>query len=98
MDNEKYDGQTVPLAYHEMCQTRSDRRLLWVVIGWVITVAIFSYMWLQYDYVSTTDTTGVYVLMDSEGNVIANDLGPDDVIHIMEDIASGKRSQETDSN
>lgn len=102
MDNENYNGQTVPLAYHEMCMTRNHMTVRNLIIGWAVSVVLvvcaFVYLWMQYDYVSTTDNTGVYVLMDSEGNVIANDLGPDDVIHIMETIANGQYSKETNTD
>lgn len=97
MDNEKYSGQTVPLAYHEMCETRNHLTVRNLIIGWAVSVVLvvfaFVFLWLQYDYVSTTDNTGVYVLTDSEGNVIANDLDPADVIHIMESLIDGKNPE-----
>ena len=33
---------------------------------------------------STIDATGVYILVDSEGNVLATDLTPEDIDKIME--------------
>src|SRR5690625_4421504 len=58
------DTQTVPLAYHEMCMTRNHKTVLRLFICWalsvVLVVGIFAYMWLQYDYVSSTEYSGVY--------------------------------------
>lgn len=88
---------TISLAYHEMCVTRHQKTLLKVILAWALsvvsTVAIFAWLWLQYDYVSTDTTNGVYVLSDSEGNVIASDLAPEDVIHIMELLGDGKYNE-----
>lgn len=41
------------------------------------------------DTISTVDATGVYNLVDSEGNVIATDLTPEDINKLME-IINGK--------
>lgn len=102
--------QTVPLAYHEMCMQRAEtkdernrRTFKQLIIGWAISVplaiaiavGIFAYMWLQYDYVSTTEYSGVYNLTDSEGNVISSDLTPADIIEIMEGFESGKSADNT---
>ena len=89
---------TVPLAYHENCMTREKREkkhtILGLIIGWAVSViaaaGIFTYLWLQYDYVSDIDAKGVYVLTDSSGNVVASDLTPDDVIRIMEQLTDGE--------
>lgn len=93
---------TVPLAYHEMCETRNFRRTMWIVIGWVVTllfsIGISAYERLQYDYVSTEETSGVYVVSDSEGNVIAADLTPEDVIRIMEVLRNGNNSENQDKD
>ena len=87
------DKATVPLAYHEMCITRNSRHIKWLIIGWVVTllfaIGAATYERLQYDYVSTEETTGIYVVSDSEGNVIASDLTSEDVIRIMEVLRNG---------
>lgn len=103
MDNKKeklnvtlnYDeAQTIPLALHEMHMARADRRLLRVCVCWalslIVTVIAFVWLWNQYDYVSSTELSGVYNLVDSEGNVISADLAPEDVVRILEEIESGK--------
>ncbi len=89
---------TVPLAYHETCMTREKREkkyaVIGLIIGWAVSliaaVGIFSYMWLQYDYTTDIDAKGVYVLTDSQGNVIATDLTPEDVIQLMEGMTDGE--------
>ena len=88
------ETQTVPLAYHEMCMTRNAQEKKRLVIGWAVSVVLavaicvisFVWLWQQYDYVTTVDNTGVYVVTDANGNVIASDLAPEDVIKIMEDL------------
>lgn len=109
MDNKKerlsvnltYDeGQTIPLAVHEMHMARADRRLFWLCVCWALSlflaVGAFVFLWLQYDYESTTELSGVYNLVDSQGNVVTADLAPDDVIRILEELNHGD-SQEAEN-
>lgn len=105
MDNAKeklhvsmtYDEtQTIPLALHEMHMARADRRLFWVCVCWAVslllTVGAFVWLWLQYDYECSTEYSGVYNIVDSEGNVVSSDLSPEDVIRIMETL-NGKNEE-----
>lgn len=95
------EAATIPLVYHEVCMTRNHKTVKRLIIGWacslvaaVLACAItFAVMWLQYDYVGSVENTGVYVLTDSEGNVIANDLDADDVVHIMELLNDGEQQE-----
>lgn len=109
MDNKKerlsvnltYDErQTIPLAVHEMHMARADRRLFWLCVCWALslflTVGAFVFLWLQYDYENTTELSGVYNLVDSQGNVVTADLAPDDVIRILEELNHGD-SQEAEN-
>lgn len=102
MDNKKeklsvsleYDeAQTIPLAIHEMHMARADRRLWRVCLCWalslIVTVLAFVWLWNQYDYESTTELSGVYNLVDSQGNVVTADLPPEDVIRILEELNHG---------
>lgn len=88
------DSQTIPLALHEMHMARADRRLRWLCVAWalslIMTVCAFVWLWCQYDYVSTTELSGVYNLVDSQGNVVSADIPPDDVIHILEELNGGQ--------
>lgn len=97
MDNKIDEMANIPLAYHEMCETRSHKTLIVLIIAWAVSliaaVGIFAYMWLQYDYVTTTETTGVYVVTDSQGNIIASDLEPEDVIRIIGELGNGNRAE-----
>lgn len=87
MNNLDNVNATIPLAYHEVCMTRNRKNLLTVVLCWaisiVLVVGLFVFLWLQYDYTATTEVSGVYALVDSEGNVIASDLSSEDIIQIM---------------
>lgn len=99
--NMQYDeAQTIPLALHEMHMARSNRLLRWMCFAWaasvVIIVGIFTWLWCQYDYESSTELSGVYCLVDSQGNVVSSDLEPDDVIRILEELNNGK--DQTDQN
>lgn len=91
-------GKTVPMAYHETCISRKERLVHKLILGWAISIVCvvavmlftFAYMWLQYDYSGSTENTGMYVVSDGNGNVLASDLEPEDVIHIMQEIMNGK--------
>lgn len=52
----------------------------------VVIVACFLLYLNQYDFTSSEviEATGVYTLVDSEGNVVAQDLSPEDIEAIME--------------
>lgn len=104
VDNEQLkelEGKTVPLAYHEMCMTRNAKTLRHIVIGWaasiVAVVLIFAYMWMSYDYVSTTEYAGVYNVTDSEGNVVSSDLSPEEIIEIVKELNRGNNTENTNS-
>lgn len=94
------DVQTVPLAYHEVCMERNRRTLVTIAICWATTVVLivggFIYMWLQYDYVSTVESSGIYCLTDSAGNVISSDIMPEDIPGILEAIENGNHSAKAD--
>ena len=81
-----YGTQTVSLAYHEMCMTREARKQHNIV-------ALFVFLWLQYDYACTNEYSGAYVMVDSQGNVIESDLTPDDVIRILTELNNGNSTQ-----
>ena len=96
------EAQTSPLALHETPMARADRRLRWTCLSlcicWAVsliaTVIAFVWLWNQYDYESSTELSGVYNLVDSEGNVISSDLTPEDVIRIVDTLdGEGKENQ-----
>lgn len=58
-----------------------------IICAFVIVSAVVSGFLLylnQYDFTSTTTATGVYAIIDSEGNVIAQDLTDEEITEIME--------------
>lgn len=93
-DMAQFDGKTIPLAYHEMCMQRAERKSRHKNICWLLSVVLivfgFIFLWLQYDYVSTTEYSGVYNLVDSQGNVLTSDISPDDVIRILSTLNDGE--------
>lgn len=88
------ETQTVPLALHEMHMARNNRLLRWLCVAWALSIAfvvsVFVWLWNQYDYESSTELSGVYCLVDSQGNVVSSDLDPDDVIRILEELNNGE--------
>lgn len=102
--NMTYDEtQTIPLALHEMHMARADRRMFWERICWAVVVIVmvtsFVWLWQQYDYESTIteEYSGVYNLVDSEGNIVSSDLPPEDVIRIMGAL-NGKSQEDANQN
>lgn len=67
-----------------------------VVAAVLVVVAGFLLYLNQYDFSSTTTTnaTGVYTLVDSQGNVVATDLTADDI----EEVIKSYGTDHTDSN
>ena len=84
------------------------RRLQKVVFSTVIAAllallaAVGGFLWYlnQYDFSSTTTTTaeGVYAVIDSEGNVIGQDLTPEQVEILMEELNNGYGKGDQNSN
>ena len=56
------------------------------LLGIVLIVGSFLLYLNQYDFTSSeiVEATGVYTLVDSEGNIVAQDLSPEDIEAIME--------------
>ena len=73
---------------------RSHKALITVAWLWfasvIAIVAGFLIYLYQYDFTATVEQTGIYTLMDSEGNVISSDLTPEDIIKIEEILERGK--------
>ena len=74
------DVQTVPLALHEMHMARLNRLLRWLCVAWALSMAFvvsaFVWLWNQYDYESSTELSGVYNLVDSQGGAVSFGCGP----------------------
>ncbi len=96
----EYGLQMVPLAYVEMVETRHTKEKRTLNICWatayissiLICLVTFAFMWLQYDCVTTTEYSGAYVMVDSQGNVIESDLSPDDVIRILTELNGNSKN------
>ena len=77
----------IPLAYHEICMYRAERerRILTICfsVAIVLIVALFVFLWLQYDYI---------VLSDSEGNVIAADADAQEIIDLLRGVDCGENN------
>lgn len=96
------DTQTIPLALHEMHMARNNRLLRWLCVAWAVSVVLitvaFVWLWNQYDYESSTELSGVYNLVDSQGNVVSADLEPDDVVRILQELDNGKDQKDPNQN
>lgn len=76
------DGTQTGYATYMLAMMKSSMKWLYrVIFGLMATIAItvvaFVWLWQQYEYVSDIEMTGVYNLMDSNGNVIASDVTPE---------------------
>lgn len=75
------------------------------IVAMLLTIGGFLWYLNQYDFSSeettTYTSTGVYSLIDSEGNVIASDLTPEEIEQIMEaydGIGNENNDQKTEQN
>lgn len=89
-------------------QMKDTTHKLWVTI-WVLIGALFLstiawlWVWNQYDYTSSYEytATGLNVIVDSEGNIVAKDVPDDMIIDILkelESINSGNNKTDGDQN
>lgn len=78
----------------KLAAQRSHKALITVAWLWFASVIAivggFLIYLYQYDFTATVEQTGVYTLMDSQGNVISSDLTPEDIIKIEEILERGK--------
>lgn len=58
----------------------------------VLLITIIAGIWYlnQYDFTSEQTVSGVYTLVDSEGNVIATDITPEEYQELVEVISNGE--------
>lgn len=83
-------------------KSRIIHALVKVICGCIVAVmlTVGGFLWYlhQYDFsteeTTTYTSTGVYSLIDSEGNVIANDLTPEEIEQLMEVSLSNGTSNE----
>lgn len=80
LENERKDRQLVGLR----------KILIGTVVGALcailLTVGVFIWYLNQYDFESTSTqiASGVYAVVDSDGNIIASDLTPEDIQQCLE--------------
>ena len=99
MENEEKKEETLDIANEllqemKLAAQRAHKALITVSWLWFVSVIAivggFLIYLYQYDFTATVEQTGVYTLMDSQGNVISSDLTPEDIIKIEEILESGK--------
>lgn len=75
-------------------QTITNRIMLGILTFALCVITFISclFIWYiqQFDFVESIDQTGVYTLVDSEGNVISSDLTPDEIKYLMEVMTDGE--------
>lgn len=78
----------------KLAAQRAHKALITVALLWFASVLAivggFLIYLYQYDFTATVEQTGVYTLVDSQGNVLSTDLTPDDIIKIEEILENGK--------
>ena len=70
-----------------------------IIIGALcaILMVVGGFIWYlnRYDSEGTTSATGVYAVVGSEGNVIANDLTPEEIMEVLH--GNGQSGQNTNT-
>lgn len=68
---------------------QKDKTLKFIITLFLIVilsiVGVFIWYLNQYDFTSEQTVSGVYTLVDSDGNVVAQDITPEEYKKIMED-------------
>lgn len=74
--------------------------IILVVSMLAVLVTMGGFLWYlnQYDFTSEQTVSGVYALVDSEGNVIATDFTEEEMLQIMEVLNNGERDNEEVEN
>lgn len=83
-------------------QKASNKRMFIIIVSLVLALVcvVAGFLWYlnQYDFTSydssTTNASGVYAVVDSDGNILASDLTKDDITFIMEAIAYGEDNKD----
>lgn len=77
------------LQDYKLQNKRMFTALMSAIIAVIIIVAGFLWYLNLYDFSTTTEAQGVYVVVDSTGTVISSDIPPEQVKEILELINSG---------
>lgn len=68
---------------------QKDKTIKFIITLFLIVilsiVGVFIWYLNQYDFTSKQTVSGVYALVDSDGNVVAQDITPEEYKKIMED-------------
>lgn len=68
---------------------QKDKTIKFIITLFLIVilsiVGVFIWYLNQYDFTSEQTVSGVYALVDSDGNVVAQDITPEEYKKIMED-------------
>lgn len=64
--------------------------LVTVLFLWMATIVGFVWYLNQYDFVSSIESTAVYSIIDSNGNVISSDIPKEQLERILELISNGE--------
>lgn len=78
-----------------------NKRLIKVIAGLMVMIALivggFLLYLYQYDFSGTIEQSGVYALMDSDGNVISSDITEKQMEEILK-IINGKSESDKEEN
>lgn len=95
MGNEEKETESLNIANELLQEMKLAAKmahiaLITVAALWFMTIMAFIWYLYQYDFTATVEQTGIYTLMDSQGNVISSDLTAEDIIKIEEILEHGK--------
>lgn len=93
-DNKSQEQEEKGIAMELLGELKTqNKRLIRVIAGLMVMIALivggFLLYLYQYDFSGTIEQSGVYTLVDSNGNVISSDITPDQMEEILK-IINGK--------
>lgn len=103
-ENSIYDSETPAMEIFRELKEQNKRlaevlriSIFTFVTAVVLIVAGFLFYLYQYDFSATIEQTGIYTLVDSQGNVISSDITPEQIERILE-IINGENKDNENQN
>lgn len=75
-----------------LSQREKTLKILLSISLFIILAVVGVFVWYlnQYDFFSEQNVSGVYTLVDSDGNVVAQDITPEEYQQFMKEIDNGQ--------
>ena|GEM_PF-5415818 len=76
LEHEKTNFETMVSANMETAK-HWKHAVIAIVIAWALTIAGFIWFLLQFNFETSIESVGVYSIVDSNGNYVAQDISPE---------------------